>query len=80
MEPLFAEADALRKERAGRPVHHAEMQHRLQCNGSLSKARRQGLIAIGSRSSSNQYELAPSQTHRPNLGTALQQKVIHHHE
>ena len=26
------------------------------------------------------YELAPSQKHRPNLGTALHQKVIHHHE
>ena len=47
---------------------------------SLSKARRRGCIATDSRSSSSQYELAPSQKHRSNLGTALRQKVIHHHE
>ena len=43
------------------------------------KARRRGRIANGSRSSSSQYELASWQTHRPNLETALHQKVIHHH-
>ena len=37
-------------------------------------------IANGSRSSSSQYELSSSQTHRPNLETALHQKVLHHHE
>ena len=40
---------------------------------SLSQARHRG-------SSSSQYELAPSQKHRSNLGTALRQKVMHHHE
>ena len=46
---------------------------------SLSKARR-WLIANGIRGSSSQYELAPSQKHCSNLGTALRQKVIHLHE
>ena len=70
MELLFAEADVT----CGNATQVAVLD-------SLSKARRRGRIAIGSRSSSSQHELASSQTHHSNFGTALhQKKVIHHHE
>ena len=57
MELLFAEADVT----CGNATQVAVL-------ASLSKARRRGRIAIGSRSSSSQHELASSQTHHSNFG------------
>ena len=72
------------KNRVGRQRNKPKKRRdpRPQCmTASLSEARRRGRIAIGSSSSSSsQYESAPCQSHRPNLGTALQQKAVHHHE
>ena len=73
MELLFAEADALRQEGADRMMKHAELQHRLQCVTPCRKR-------VAKIASPTAAEAARASRHRPNLETALRQKVIHHHE
>ena len=80
MELLFAEADALRQERADRPVKHAEIQHRLQCMTPCRKR----VAEVAPPMAAEAARASTSWPHRRHIVRTLKphlhQKVIHHHE